>query len=256
MNVAPADLSPAQVSVVKSISDRYKNILDLSFRRLSSSSDAWKLLGEIAVPRCIIDPDADNEVEWEWKMTIQTLSELTGISITNIFQIFDENRNFYCVSPSVHPTPDVCTYNQVKIALQYKLFLENEGRSGVLHLAFRNSVLRAFRRRISDMMKDERLFVTQTFLMLDSLIPFYHRPSKLGVFFRFFSGMKWDIRIEMDLQNDSDMSEIIDLSHKSFITHGLANINDTDEFFGSEDTDSTLLWLIKQFQVMFAWCQC
>ena len=227
------------------------NIFDFSFRRLSPPSTVWNVIGELVLPQYEVRPDKVRKVEY---ITIQSLSHLTGLTIAAIFQIFDEYRNVFEVDISHHPTPDDCASYIVQLQYQYWWFLRDEDRSGILHLPFRNSVVRACRRRIVVMMKSERLFVTHSFGMLDVLIPLYYRSNKLGIFFRLFCSQGWDIRIDTDLQNHSDMHRIIDLLHKSLITDRLASINDVDDML--KKTYATLRWLMKQFQVTFALCQC
>lgn len=129
----------------------------------------WKVIGEFAVARYVVQPDANSNVELERGMVIQSLSELTGLSIATIFQIFDENWNFFDVGIWYHPKMDGCSYH-VELSRQYLWFLRDENRSGILHLPFRNNVVRAYRRRIADMMKSEKLFATRSFRMLDVLI--------------------------------------------------------------------------------------
>lgn len=117
----------------------------------------WEIVGEIELPRFNSSREGILPTD-----TMKSLSEFTGLSIASIFQVFEEIWTFFDVEISLFPTTSH-SFDRVSLSFYLGLFLWDEDRSGIMHLALRDSCVRVFKRRITHMIKSGRLFVIHSF---------------------------------------------------------------------------------------------
>lgn len=117
----------------------------------------WEIAGEIDLPH--FNSSCEGILATD---TMQALSEFTRLPIANIFQVFEEIWTFIDIKITSPPTPNHCSH-RVNLSFHLGRFLWDEDRSGIMHLALRDSCVRAFKRRITNMIKADRPFVTHSF---------------------------------------------------------------------------------------------
>jgi len=112
---------------------------------LSPTSAVWEIAGAIALPSL----DFKNDYMWIAKNHyIEDLPQLTGLSISTIFQILEDNWNFFDLDMSHYPRPDRWTF-AIHIQSRHEVFLKDKVRSRHLYVTYLNSVVCALKSRIA-----------------------------------------------------------------------------------------------------------
>lgn len=106
----------------------------------------WKIAGALAlVPVSHLEDFQSLEPAWiespSRSHCMDGLPQLTGLPLTRIFQLLEENWNFINADISSYPDPEYCGFF---VDMQHhEAFLKDEVRSGDLYVTYRNSAVHA-----------------------------------------------------------------------------------------------------------------
>jgi len=191
----------------------------------------WKIAGVVAPYRI----EAESE--------INAISNVTGLSIETIFQTLKGSRHLFGVDAFSSAGQPRC-FILMKSVL--RKFLLDESRSKNLYFAYRRSGILGCKSKIMLMSKCKYVSYTQTRIkgmFYSKAFPSYSQGSVFEAL-SLFVDCGWDIRIDLDMQEGSPMSDLIEQLHVHFIGNSFVLTSHPGWYINKQ-----LIWLCRQFRV-------
>ena len=122
----------------------------------SPTSTVWNIAGHLALP--LLWFKDEGEFIEPLLFEADDLSQLTGLTIDTVFQIFVENQVLFKVN-ACYLEYDKSYIFGISLMSELRRFLETESRSQGLHFAYRSSVIHELGSKFSYGLKASQLFV-------------------------------------------------------------------------------------------------
>ena len=211
------------------------------------SPPIWKIAGVVSVAL------HDDEVEDDSK--IDAISKVTGLSVPTIFQTLKGSEHLFDVAASSSVGRPRC---DIRMKSVVRNFLLDESRSKDLYSTYRRSVILGCKSTIMlrrSTSKCKYVICSQNQENVENVysnvFPSHSRGSELETMFCSFVHCGWDIRIDLDMQEGSPMSDLIEQLHVSFINNRGRSSARTLCTLGWQcvHTHQQFQWLCRQFRV-------